>query len=80
MTDEEIVIDLISNMTDEDKLTWDFDSKTLILGHMTIGMYIRNKYKLWYNKDNRHPDDRSMDIMVLIWKQLNPSKTYMGYF
>lgn len=84
LSDDEVVADLISNMTDEDKQSWQkIKSNELIQGHLWTGMSIRNDYKMWHEQNphsaNVHPDDRSMNVMIKIWQTLNPDKVYTNY-
>lgn len=83
LDNDEIVTDFINNMSDEDRNSWKIPSTDLIGGHHYVGRYIRNYYRLWDEHNphvgNQHPDDRSMDILVLIWKRLNPDAEFKGY-
>lgn len=41
--------------------------------HMSLGMYIRNEYKLWenYNEEtDMHPDDASWEMIKELQKQM----------
>ena len=49
------------------------------LFHMTVGMSIRNTYKLWFKDyphlDGAHPDDYSYEILKKIWNKVKTEKS-----
>ncbi len=84
LEDDEIVSHFIQLMGTDDLKQWQtIECQELIGFHFDIGAFIRNYYMMWISanpfNNNRHPDDRSMAVMVKVWKRLNPTKTYTNY-
>lgn len=85
MTEDEIVEDILSVMTPEDRRTWESIAyEDLITAHFTTGMAIRNQYGLWkpdnptpsapyseYPGDHEmHPDQISMRVIQKVWTRV----------
>lgn len=75
MTFDQIVFDLFSVLTNEDKKTLAVMSEGEVRHlHFSWGMQIRNQYGMWDETNpinhTRHPDDVSNDIMVEVWKKV----------
>lgn len=80
---DKIADSMINELTDMDiNYLKNYDPNSLIDLHNTLGMHIRNKYKLWNNKwtplmiegiDNspNHPDAISFSIIELMHKKLS---------
>ena len=81
LSEEEIIDDLLHNVISDYEQAMisitDYDS--LIRYHMTLGMFIRNKYNLWDSNNpliiNKHPDDVSFEIIQSLWKRLQEPRT-----
>lgn len=87
MTFDEIVADMqkeiFEKWTEEDRSKFfltEYNDKTLLSYHHSLGTYIRNKYKLWGNQwepvlidhvdhSPYHPDNISMTIIEEVWKR-----------
>jgi hypothetical protein len=76
LDDDQIVHDITENSTQDEMESWlEIAFDDLIELHHTTGQAIRNEYRLWdaenpHNK-NRHPDDRSMEIIKRVWQVYN---------
>lgn len=84
LNEEQIVQDFIKTMNSGVKTRFlSMPKDHLIYLHMTLGLNIRNKYKLWdknnpntgYSKDLdkylSHPKDFSLQVMETAWEELN---------
>ena len=87
MTFDEIVADMrkeiFEKWSEEDRSKFfltEYNDRTLISYHHSLGTYIRNKYKLWGNSwepvlidgvdhSPYHPDNISMTIIEEVWKR-----------
>ena len=79
-TVEEVVEDIIGNMSEADKANVVNTSEDdLFMFHHGWGTGIRNHYNLWRNQalvratGQEHPDDASMVIIKAVWKALRES-------
>ncbi len=84
LEDGEIVSHFIQCLDSDALKTWEtMECTDLIDHHHTFGQFIRNYYMMWHDANpfngGKHPDDRSMDVMVSIWKRLNPNKVFSDY-
>ena len=80
-TVEEVVVDIIDNMSEADKTeVLHTAEKELIWFHHGWGRQIRNQYNLWQNTElvkatgTVHPDDASGVIIKAFWKALRENK------
>lgn len=80
-----IVSDITDKLTESGELATflSMSRSDMISAHMSLGMYIRNKYGLWNQKNiakykkqfpNVHPDDLSFHMMVEIQKVIKSNK------
>ncbi len=72
----EIVLDLYSTLSDEDReYIRTMPKKDMFRLHHTLGQYIRNTYGLWHPKNpnivREHPDDTSGRIIEAFYDYLN---------
>lgn len=86
MSNEEVIADILSTMSLEEKCSWTtIQRDELIEGHHSTGRAIRNYYMMWY-LDNpysdssepdspTHADARSMAVMEGIWDAINNGLT-----
>lgn len=80
-TKNEVVKDIIENMSEEDKANVRNTSKDeLFLFSDGWGTYIRNYYQMWHNQalvndtGKEHPDDASIVIIEAVWEILQGSE------
>ena len=81
MTIEEVVVDIIENMSETEKTeVINTSEKDLIQFHLGWGRHIRNHYGLWQNTElvkatgTTHPDDASGVIIKAVWKALRENE------
>jgi len=81
LSEDEIVNDLVNNLSDEEAmLLMEIPFKNLIGLHFSVGMQIHNQYKLWDCRnphvdaeDERspmHPDQMSQRIIEKVWRKV----------
>lgn len=81
LSEDEIVSDLVNNLSDEEALLlMEIPFDRLIGLHISVGMQIRNQYKLWDRRNPyvdvddpmgpRFPDQVSQRIIEKVWRKV----------